>query len=156
MSQTMTFSVLPKTAEELLSMKESALASPFQTACLTVLALARYEKSPKDCIAMLNHLKGAPMSVYETQFLHERLSGKGYLLRSFFSGSSPKNNYQPSVPYSLTLEETPYSYAQEGFVSLYVRSSGADFPRQIKLRMKGKQWLLWEQFLLAEIRAPEI
>lgn len=105
---------------------------------------------------MLTHLKGAQMSVYETQFLHERLSGKGYIPRSYLAGSSPKNSYQPSVPYSLTLEETPYSYAQEGFVSLYVRSSGADFPRQLKLRLQGKQWLLWEQFLLSEIRAPEI
>lgn len=155
MSQTMTFSGLPKTAEEMQAMPESALTSPFQTACLTVLALIRYEQSPQDCIDMLNILKGPqPMSVYETQFLRDRLSGKGYIPRSFLAGTSPQNNYQPSVPYSLTLEQTPYSFAQEGYVSLYVRSSGADFPRQIKLRMKGKQWFLWEQFLLPEIRVP--
>lgn len=156
MSQAMTFSALPKTADALRAMPESALTSPFQTACLTVLALVRYEQSPQDCIDMLNFLKGTqPMSAYETKFLHDRLNGRGYIPRSFFAGASPKNNYQPSVPYCLTLEETPYSYAQEGYVSLYVRSSGADFPRQIKLCTKGKQWFLWEQFLLTDIRRPE-
>lgn len=155
MSRTMTFSALPKTADELQAMPESALTSPFQTACLTVLALLRYEQSPQDCLDMLNILKGIQsMSAYETEFLRGRLGGRGYIPRSFLAGTSPKNNYQPSVPYCLTLEETPYSYAQEGYVSLYVRSSGADFPRQIKLRMKGKQWFLWEQFLLTDIRLP--
>jgi hypothetical protein len=34
-------------------------------------------------------------------------------------------------------------------------SGGADSPRQIKLRRKGEQWFLWEQFLLPDIRKPE-
>lgn len=155
MPQTMTFSALPETAAQLQALPESALTSPFQTAALTVLALCRYEASPKDCIEMLNYLKGPqPLSVYETQFLRDRLVGKGYVPRSYLVGTSQKNNYTPSVPYTIVLEETPYSYSQEGYVSLYVRSSGADFPRQVKMRMKGKQWFLWEQFLLPDIRVP--
>ena len=45
-------------------------------------------------------------------------------------------------------------YDAEGYATLYLRSGGADSPRQVKLRRKGEQWFLWEQFLLSDIRTP--
>ena len=38
---------------------------------------------------------------------------------------------------------------------LEIRSSGADSPRQIKLRKKGNECFLWQQYLLPDIRTPK-
>lgn len=45
---------------------------------------------------------------------------------------------------------------EQGYLTLHIRSGGADSPRQIKLRQKPStgQWFLWEQFLLSDIRPP--
>ena len=79
-------------------------------------------------------------------------------MRSFFAGSSPENNYTPSMPYRVVVSENPYSRSQlaEGYLTLYVNCSGADSPRPLKLRKKPStgQWFLWEQQLLAGIRIP--
>lgn len=40
-------------------------------------------------------------------------------------------------------------------IDAYIRSSGADSPRPIKLRQKGNQWFLWEQYLMPDIRKPK-
>ena len=94
----------------------------------------------------------------DKQFLKDRFRGKEYLMRSFFAGSSPENNYTPSMPYRVVVSENPYSRSQlaEGYLTLYVNCSGADSPRPLKLRKKPStgQWFLWEQQLLAGIRIP--
>lgn len=154
-SKTFTFNSLPKNVDELKALPESALATPFAAAALTVLALCEYEENAAVCIDMLNFLKGPqPLSPFETQFLRDRLVGKSYVPRSYFSGTSPQNNYEPSQPYTLTVFDGPYSYKDQGYAMLYIRSSGADSQRQIKLRAKGDQWFLWENFLLPDIRKP--
>lgn len=39
---------------------------------------------------------------------------------------------------------------------LFIRSGGADNPRQIDLRKaKDGKWYLWEQYILSDIRKPE-
>ena len=58
------------------------------------------------------------------------------------------------MPITLTVSENPYSYQDEGYATLWIRSGGADSPRQVRLRRKGEQWFLWEQFLLPDIRKP--
>lgn len=40
------------------------------------------------------------------------------------------------------------------YAVLWIKSSGADHARQIKLRQKDDKWYLWEQMLLADIRKP--
>ena len=94
------------------------------------------------------------MSAYDKQFLRDRLTGKFYKPRSYFKGTSPENNYQPTE-YTVEVFDNPYSYQSEGYVTLWLVSSGADSPRQIKLRKKGNQWFLWENFLLPDIRIPK-
>ena len=95
----------------------------------------------------------------EVQFIRDRFRGKEYLMRSYFSGSSPENNYTPVQPYRVAVSENDYSRSQigEGYLTLYVACSGADSPRPLKLRMKPStgQWFLWEQQLLAGIRIPK-
>lgn len=156
-SKTVTLNSLPKNLNELKTLKEAALTCPFEVAVLTVAALCRYCDSPQDSIDMLNYLRGPrPLTPYDVQFLRDRLRGKPYKPISFLGGTSPENGYTPSVPYSVTVLEDPYARQEENYIKLFIRTSGADAPRLIKMRTKPStgQWFLWEQYLLPDIRIP--
>lgn len=155
-SETFTFTALPESVEEMKALPEAALDTPFKAAALTVCALCAYAAAPEIGIEMLNFLKGPqPLSAYELQFLKERFNGKKYLPFSYFKGATPENDYTPAEPFTVTVSANPYSYDQDGYAVLYLTSGGADSPRQVKLRAKGSQWFLWEQFLMPDIRKPK-
>ena len=156
-SETFTFSVLPVNVDQLKLLPEASLDSAFKTTALTLLALCRYEQDQAAAFEMLDFLKGPEsVSTYEKQFIGERLKGKAYKVRSFFAGATPENNYQPMQPYRITVSETPYSFDNENWATLYVASSGSDNPRPIKLRKKPStgQWFLNDIQCLADIRVP--
>jgi len=94
--------------------------------------------------------------MFEKQFIKERLSGKYYKTFSYFAGATPENAYVPTKPYTIVVTETPYSYPQENYATMYVTSSGADSPRGIRLRKKPStgQWFLVEIQCLSDIRVP--
>lgn len=155
-TETFEFSEIPSTLDELKSLPEAKLETPFMTAALTVLALCRYEKDVNSAIEMINFLKGpVDLTEYDKQFLRDRLKGKSYVPRSYFEGTSPGNDYTPPVPLTIKVFEYAYSYSEDGYAMLEIRSSGADSPRQIKLRKKGNEWFLWQQYLLPDIRTPK-
>ena len=150
---------LPVNLAQLQAMPEGALRKPEHTAALTAAALCVYPINRDAALEMLNYLQGPRgITPYDRQFLADRFRDKDYVPRSYFAGATPENNYEPSEPYTITVFENPYSRTQiaEGYLTLHVRSGGADSPRQIKLRQKPStgQWLLWEQFLLSDIRKP--
>ena len=156
-SESFTFSTLPTNVPELQALPEASLDSAFKTTALTIVALCRYETNPEEAIAMLNFLKGpAEVSTYEKQFIRERMQGKMYKARSFFAGATPQNSYTPTTPYTISVNETPYSFDDENWATLYVTSGGADNPRPIKLRKKPStgQWFLNDIQCLADIRIP--
>ena len=156
-SESFTFATLSTNVAELQTLPEASLDSAFKTTALTIVALCRYEQSPDEAIEMLNFLKGpAEVSTYEKQFIRERLTGKMYKARSFFAGATPQNGYTPTVPYTITVSETPYSFDEDNWATLYVTSGGADNPRPIKLRKKPStgQWFLNDIQCLADIRVP--
>lgn len=156
-SETFTFSALPTSVNELRALPEATLDSAFKTTALTILALCRYEQDQAAALEMLDFLKGpAEVSTYEKQFIGERLRGKEYKARSFLSGATPENSYQPTTPYTITVSENPYSFDEENWATLYVTSGGADNPRPIKLRKKPStgQWFLNDIQCLADIRVP--
>lgn len=156
---TFTFDSLPENADEMKALPEASLDTPFKAAALTVLALRVYALSPETGAEMLNFLKGPnPLTPAEKQFLRDRfMDGKTYLPASYLAGSSPENGYVPTAPYKLTVSDNPYSYDTKGYATLWLTSSGADSPRQVKLRLKEStgQWFLWEQYLLPDIRKPK-
>ncbi|MBR4910090.1 MAG: hypothetical protein IKZ47_02055 [Clostridia bacterium] len=151
---------LPQTAEQMRSMPEFTLSNPYAVAAFTVAALNRYSESREDSKAMLNVLKGPePLSQREIQFINDRfMDGKSYVIRSYFAGSSPENDYTPAPPYTVSVIEYQNSRENAGYIKLFLKSSGADSPRQITLRQKPStgEWFLWEfDGILSGIRIPK-
>ncbi len=156
-SETFTFTQLPTTVAELQGLPEASLDSAYKTAALVMAVLCHYEQNPNACFEMLNFLKGPePLNGFQQQFINERLQGKAYIPRSHFNGATPENNYQPTQPYTIVVSENPYSFDNENWGVMWVKSSGSDSPRQIKLRKKPStgQWFLNEIQCLSEIRTP--
>ena len=155
-SETFTFQRLPESLDELKDLSEATLDTPFKTAALTLCALCAYSKDEEVGKEMLNWLKGPqPLSNAELQFLKERITGRTHVPFSYFAGAKPDNDYTPDEPFTLTISDNPYSYQNQNYAVMHLKSGGADNPRQIKLRKKGNQWFLWEQFVLVDIRAPK-
>lgn len=155
--QRFTFSTLPSGLGELQALPEATLDSPFKTTALVMAVLCQMEKDEKATFEMLDYLKGPDsVSVFEKQFIKERLAGKYYKSFSYFEGAKPDNGYTPNKPYTIVITETSYSYPQENYATMYVTSSGADSPRAIRLRKKPStgQWFLVEIQCLSDIRVP--
>lgn len=156
-SETFVFAKLPQNKEELMSLPEADLLSPFKSAALSIVALLTYEKDPEICFSMIDALRGPePLTPYGKSFIKERLAGKEYKVKSFFKGATVDNGYEPSAPYTITITDNPYSYADENWATVYVKSAGADSERGIKLRKKPStgQWFLNELLCLSDIRVP--
>ena len=152
-----TVSSVPTTSEEFSALPQNDLSKPENTCTMFLLALALYLKDSDAGVAALNTLRGPrPLSNYDIQFLRDRLRGKSYLPLAYFDGATPANNYVPSTP--LTLEVIADSRPQdieEGYLRLFLKTTGADSPRPIKLRQKGDSWYLWEySSILSGIRIP--
>lgn len=157
-SEKFSFAILPLNADEMKRLPEASLDTPFKTAALAVAALCRYGENPDDAIEMLNFLKGPePVSGYEKQFFNERLKEKEYVPMSYFDGAIPDNGYKASVPYSISVYENPYSFDNENWATLWLKSGGADNMRSVKLRKKPStgQWFLNDVQFLSEIRLPK-
>ena len=149
------FATMPRDLTEMLKLPEARLTNPFHTAALTVCAFCAYTEDSGRGIEMLNYLKGPrELSIYDKQFIKDRLEGKKHIPFSYFKGAYPENEYMPSKPCIIEVQSNAYSYTEEDYAKLYVQSGGADSLRSITLRKKGEQWFLWEQMILADIRKP--
>ncbi len=156
-SEKIVFNGLPETYEQFISLPQASLSTPFETAAMTVLAFCYYPMDRELSLQMLDYLRGPrPLSGYDKQFIRDRFMDKDYVPRSYFEGATPDNDYQPKEPYTITVTDNPNSYTNQGMARLFLRSGGADNPRQIDLRKaKDGKWYLWEQYILSDIRKPE-
>ena len=160
--KTLQFDSLPKSLAELKALPGADLRDPYAVAALAVLALCEFPDSKEACYEMLNYLKGPrPLSNLEKSFINDRfMDGGDRVPRSYFAGSSPENDYTPSVPYRVTVKEMAHSRDNysDGYLKLYLISSGADSERAIDLRRKAStdQWFLWEfPGILMGIKTPK-
>ena len=157
-SVTIDFPGIPESYEEFVSLPEAKMETPFETAAMTVLAFCVYPKDRELSVKMLNYLRGPrPLSGMDINFIRDRfMDGRDYVPRSYFKGATPENDYTPEIPLKITVGDNPYSYENDGYAKLLVRSGGADSLREIVLReAKDGKWYLWDQFILADIRQPE-
>lgn len=156
--ETFTFTALPESLSQMQALPEASLDTPFKTAALTVCALCAYGADKNIGKEMLDWLRGPrPLSPMDISFLNDRFrDGKAYVPFSYFKGARPENDYTPDEPFTLTVESNPYSDDNPGYMKLFVKSGGADNPREIVLRKKGDgTWLLWDQMILVGIRDPK-
>ena len=155
--ETFTFNALPESLAQLQALPEASLDTPFKTAALTLCALCAYAADKQIGTEMLNWLRGPrPLSNQDISFLNDRFRDGTHVPFSYFKGATPANDYTPDQPFTVTVESNPYSDANPGYMKLFLRSGGADNPREVVLRQKGDgQWMLWDQFLLVGIRPPK-
>ena len=152
-----TVPAVPATAEEFSALQQNDLSKPENTCAMFLLALELYLKDSDAGVAALNTLRGPrPLSNYDIQFLKDRLRGKNYLPLAYFNGATPENNYAPDTPLVLeVLADSRPQDIEEGYLRLFLKTTGADSPRPIKLRRKGDSWYLWEySSILSGIRIP--
>ncbi len=149
---------VPQNIEQMMKMPYAKLTNEFEVAALTVAVLCNYCQDPQATVEMLNYLRGPrPLSALDVQFLRDRLSGKPYKMLSYLNGTSPTNNYTPTMPLEVTIVTTPASAVQPDMISLFIPSSGADSLRQLDLRRKPStgQWFLWSLVgLMPDVRIP--
>ena len=158
--ETFTFAKLPETVDELKALPQANLQNPFGVVALVVLAMSNFNKDYDQTVQMLTFLKGpAPLMNQELSRMKDALTGKDYLMRSYFEGTSPENNYSPTEPFKITVFDHPNSYDNQadGYVTLWVKSSGSDTDRQVRLRKKGStgEWFLNEDYLCPGIKPPK-
>lgn len=151
------FRTLPTTLEELKAMPEASLNDEYTVAALAVAVLCNYEKDPEETCRMMDFLDGPKeMTNADKQFLKDRLDGRSYVMRSYFKGATPENNYTASTPYTVEVGQNTHSRDEKGYVKLFIQSSGADSPRPITLREKEstEQWFVWKNSLTTDVRKP--
>lgn len=151
------FNSTPATLAEFSALPQTDLSRPENTYAMLLLALNLYVKDKDAGIEAVNLLRGPrPLSVYEIQFLRDRLRDKVYLPLAYFDGATPQNNYTPTTPLTLQVFEDPVpQYTEEGYLRLFLKTAGADSPRPVTLRRKGENWYLWEySSILSGIRIP--
>ena len=150
------FSSLPVTMEQFTALPQAEMQSPYDTAAMFVVALNHYAQNKDESIAMINFLKGpAPLSPRDISLFKTQVTD--YLVRSYFAGATPQNDYAPSQPYAVVISDNVYSYATSGSVKLFVQCGGADSPRPIEMRQAkdGKWYLSGYSSLLVGIMKPE-
>lgn len=157
-SERVVFNSLPESYEQFISLPQASMSTPFQTAAMAVLAFCFYPNDKEVCYKMIDFLRGPrPMNGADKQFIADRFRAKDYVPRSYFAGATPSNDYQPVAPYTVEISENQYSYDEQGYAKLFIKSGGADSPRPIKLhKAKDGKWYLWEySSILLDIRQPE-
>ena len=154
---TITFNALPKNLTELQALPIASLNEPEYGAALFVAAMMHYSENKEETFEMLDFLNGPyEVTEFQKQFIADRMADGDHVVRSFFNGSSPDNDYTPSMPYTI---ETERGFDQEvdGRMRILLTSSGADSKRFITMRHKPStnQWFVEEQMILGMIRTPK-
>lgn len=153
------FEELPKNLQEMKELEYASLSKPEYAAALYLAAMKAYVADKEAAYEMIQFLQGPrELTNMDKQFMKDRMSDKSdYIVESYFKGSTVENSYTPSKPYVVSVNENPYSYVNEGYARLFIRSAGADTERVITMRLKPStgQWFLWEQSsVLMSIRIP--
>ena len=154
-----TYSKVMTTVEELKGVDRT---NPYYVVGAYINTICNY-KNP-EFYEMMQYLMGEfqPMSGLMKQSIDDRMKQNDkykFIGKSYFKGSTPGNDYEPSVPYTVEVKENPYTDVEEGYKRLFVHSGGADSDRPITIRLaKDGNYYIWsDSFMgtLADIRKPE-
>ncbi len=154
---TVTFNKMPGNIGDFQAIANTGFEKPERTAALFFCALNLFVKDSTQGVQALNVLKGPqPLSQTEIAWYKERLGDKLYLPMVYFDGSTPENNYTPSLPYTVNFMQDPRPQdCEAGYMRMYIKTPAFDTPRAIKLRQKGGNWFLWEaNGIMMGVRTP--
>ncbi len=154
-----------KLIENVDEINQEDMQDAFKTAGMAVHAICNYNpENPEKFFNLLSKLMGEAQEISNLmkQSISDRMKQNEkwpYIGKSYFNGATPDNDYTPSMPLSIEVKDNPYSYTEEGYARLLLKSGGADTDRFITLRkMKDGRWVVWSDSiigLLADIRKPE-
>ena len=146
-------------------LKEYDRTNQFNVAALFIHAICNYNPSDDTIFYdMLSYLMGPNQDISNMmkQNIKDRMMQNDkypFIGKSYFIGSTPENDYTPDDTYTIVVKENPYSYENEGYARLFLKSGGADSERPITLRKaKDGNYYLWSDSiigLLADIRQKE-
>lgn len=154
-----TITRIPDTLSEFEAMAAELRQTPQGVCALFLCAVSLFDKNRDEGVRAMDLLRGPrPMTPYDSQFLRDRLRGKAYLPLAYFEGATPQNGYTPVAPLTLEVLDDPRPQdVEEGYRRFFLKTTGADSPRPIKLRQKPStgEWFLWEySSILSGIRIP--
>ena len=156
-TKTFTFQSIPRSVAELKNLPEASLDTAFKTTALAILSLLCFEENPEACYEMLDFLNGPDdVSMDMRNFISERLTGMYYKPFSFFKGATVQNSYKPTMPLTISVSSNSYSFDEENWATMYVKSAGDDSFRPVKLRKKPStgQWFITELQCLGNVKTP--
>ncbi len=150
---------IPTALSEFEALAAELRQTPQGVCALFLCAVRLFDQNRDEGIRAMDLLRGPrPMTPYDAQFLRDRLRGKAYLPLAYFEGATPQNGYTPAAPCVLNVLDDPRPQDVEaGYRRFFLRTTGADSPRPIKLRQKAStgEWFLWEySSILSGIRIP--
>lgn len=151
-------SPLPKSVDDL---KQYDLTKPENTVALTIAALCMYPTDKEVCYAMLDYLMGPEdLSQHDRYFIRDRfMNDVDYIPRSYFKGATPENDYQGEEGNIEVLELAhTRDIEKDGYLTFWVRSGGADNPREIRVRTKpstGEWFVNMFAGLLLGVKTPK-
>ncbi|MFN8670502.1 MAG: hypothetical protein U0457_00270 [Candidatus Sericytochromatia bacterium] len=115
---------------------------------------AKKDKSAAIIAVLIN----AP--TWETQagslsFFRTKLKDMPYIFRSYAKGSSPENNYQMN-PDNYEIEITKSEKVDDATQKVFIKSSGADYPRPVTLKKTKEGFWIVHEFssLYVDVRKP--
>ncbi len=147
-----TIEKLPETFEEFLELRDKIAKTPEGGAAIFILAMNAYT-SKKDWgekalvvavdryyLREGNTYKGYELNRYSLDMMFRMLDKSPYIPRSYFVGTSPKEQYKlPNPPYKIGFFRTKYTIAQSkgDEVKLMVNCTGAR-PRPIRVKKNNR------------------
>ena len=141
---------IPASLAELKQLDICDLTVPANVVAMTIIAYNVYTADAEAGKEIYNFLRGPrPLSPQDISFLNDRVKANGeYLPRSYFEGAVPENNYTPNEPGLIRVNLSAHSRDQydQGYLTLYVHSGGADSDRPITLRKKAStgEWFIFQ------------
>lgn len=148
-----TFKRLPMNAVEISKIVD--FKDEKSVSAMFIATLVGYFENKDESIAMINVLKGPEsISNYDINFLDSQLKEKPYLPNAYFEGATPENNYTPNEPLTIIIYDDT-NKSEDGYIRVFVKTTGADSPRGIMLRQKGDEWFIWDYpGILMGVRLP--
>lgn len=118
--------------------------------------------------AMLDYVQGPNLTIANVnkQFINGQLMDYPELKTAYFNGATPTNQYEPTTPYRIVVEEGPYYIPAKTTITgnrpethmVFVHSEGADTDRYIDVfKSADGNWYSWDSCyknLLASVKTP--